>query len=137
MKRSLILAGIALVVAAGVLRAFRPSDRVKETYRQLRLGMSLKEAEQMMGGPGTDGNLFEIMLRKLARDEAIPDLSSTNIVETDDTKTGVKQVTWLGNLGFLSVILDEKDIVVQKRYQGYQGWQQPSFMSRLRTWLGL
>jgi hypothetical protein len=122
-----------LIVAAGVLWAFRPSDHVtEETYQQILLGMSLEEVEQIMGVPAMEPGEFADSYRRRAN---AGEIKLTNRVqEARPVKAESKTMVWTGNRGGIAIGLDENGIVIRK---WYQGWQQPSFLSRLRARLGL
>jgi hypothetical protein len=138
MKRKLflVLAGITLVGGIAALCFSLRYDRVTEaSWRQIRLGMSIEEVEQVMGGPGINKGLMEVLRQRNHAGEHF-DLSGSgnSIFEFDPKQAIIRHVTWSGRHGFVIVWLGERDIVAGKVFQGTQ---ERSFFSRVRDLLGL
>ena len=116
-KKLLLLVAIFLVVTAGLLMA--PDDPVSEaTYQRIRLGMTLREVEDVIGQPG------------LKISDAVRALSKRGVkfhppsrVLHDGNDWGNKQqdlskiICWEGTGAGMAVQLDDDGRVIGKRFE--------------------
>jgi hypothetical protein len=134
MKRKLVklllVSAVFLLIASGALFLW-PRDRINEsTWKKIQVGMAQTEVETILGGHGIGWHDF------LAQ----RDRPAINIEEVEANLDWVEEKEnprfWLGRHGLLGIQFDEKGHVQRTRF-----WRvtaaEPSFLDRLRDWLGL
>ena len=142
MKRKLKWLAIVLAVSLlgfGTALLLWPRDRITaESWKQIQIGMSEKEVEGILGGPGTDYvkwlKEYEAWLKTEQNEPLVP-----NGIRFDESN-GVqwnpeKHKLWFGRRGSIEIQFDDEGIVRGKIFEGLRPTD-PSFFDRLRDWLG-
>ena len=101
-KLLVVLAGLAVVVAAGAFVLWPRPDRItRENYERIRVGMSSAEVEAILGGPPGDYRTVR------TEDEMYPrcfDLDAMAWhVECDRDFEAYREPMWFGNQGIIRV----------------------------------
>jgi hypothetical protein len=131
MKRKLKWLAIVLAISLlgfGTALLLWPRDRITaDSWKQIRLGMTVKEVENMLGEPGSR---HVDIWRDLAKEPGNW-FAEPNPFIFD----GTRNLTWIGRNGFIDIRYDERRQVIGK-YFGEFPSTRPSFIDRLRDWLG-
>jgi hypothetical protein len=106
-----------LLLGFGAVLFLWPRDRITAaSLEKIRVGMSEKEVEDILGGPGIKAPFTSKRLR------VGPQVPPTFHF-------------WLGRSGFIEIEFDNDDQVIDKYFRNVQG-ADPHFIDRLRDWLG-
>ena len=134
-KIALVLA-VVLLVAGGAILLW-PGDRITvQSYEKIRIGMTRQDVEAVLGGPGISVEEY-LHIEELRQNP--PQGDGILLNEPERTDAVIAQITdakvWFGRRGYLEVQFDNKG---QARWKYWQGWRlnEPSFLERLRDWLG-
>ena len=134
-KIALVLT-ILFVVAGGAILLW-PRDRITvQSYEKIRVGMTLKDVEAILGGPGIS---VEEYLHIEGLRQNPPQGDGILLNEPERTDAVIAQITeakvWFGRRGYLEVQFDNKG---QARWKYWMGWRlnDPTFIERVRDWLG-
>jgi hypothetical protein len=136
-KITLVLTGLLLI---GVF-LLGPRDRItKASWDEIRVGMTEKEVEQILGGPGRSLDGFWDHMRAIKKQsgQARPlvydhkrSFAEPEIIIVSNEKDRY----WIGRHGELGIQLDEEGHVSGKWFNGWRS-AEPTFIERLREWLG-
>jgi len=144
MKRKLKWLAIVLAVSLlgfGTALYLWPRDRITaESWQKIRIGMTEKEVEVILGGPGA--SLAEHLTRWQAAEKRIgkklwEHFDDNELVEPKDFWKRFDEENgkyWLGRRGIVAIQFDEGR-VRRKQFQGLIA-AEPTFIDRLRDWLG-
>src|SRR5262249_45552340 len=139
MKRKLKWLAIVLAVSLlgfGTALFLRPRDRITpESWKQIRVGMTEKEVETILGSRGMNDEEYHdrmSVLRKNGQSPIHDDMS----LDEGDLFPATYSKTWMGRRGYLEIYFDRASHVTGKLFQGFH-LQNASFIDRLRDWLGL
>jgi hypothetical protein len=108
---------VVLFVGFGAALYLWPRDRITaESYEQIRVGMTEKDVEDILGGPGKK-----------------PPFTSNGIF----VRRGVAETFsfWIGRNGFIEIEFDNDRRVIDKYFHKVQS-SDPISIDRLRDWLG-
>jgi len=142
MKRKLkwlVLVLVILVVGLGTAFFLWPRDKITvDSYKMMRLGMTEKEVEVIVGGPGISReeylNRMTTLEVNLGKFPFVYDGSV--LVEPEwDGKGGTFTVYWLGERGLIAIQNDDESQVSRKYFQRWHP-ADPNLIDRLRDWLG-
>jgi hypothetical protein len=134
MKRKLKWTAVVLaVLLLGFATALFlwPRDRITaESWKQIRVGMSEKEVENILGSSGLSWDDKQDAIAKNTGNHIINgvSLSEPNLRSYERCYWKF----WLGRRGIISIAFDQQH-VVQKEFTG---WRPTNPMDRLRDWLG-
>jgi hypothetical protein len=134
MKRKLKWTAVVLAVALlgfGTALWLWPRDRITvESWKQIEIGMTEKQVEEILRGPGNDGTDEQEMdqLREMVQVTDKDSLQEPN--NFGFWRKGGK--FWLGNRGLI-LINFERGMVAYKEFQWIRA---RNFIDRLRDWLG-
>jgi hypothetical protein len=140
MKRKLKWIGVVLVVLLlgfGVALFLLPRDRITpESWEKIQIGTTEKEVESILGGPGISCKEFLAHIARVEKDIGKPFLGKRLLreperFEFDEDKTKV----WFGGRGIIGIKFDQGGVVEGKVFEGVRS-ADPSFLDRLRDWLG-
>jgi len=132
MKRKLKWIGAILallLVGLGLALLFWPRDRITvDSWKQIRFGMTEKEVENVLGGPGSrHGNMWNYM-------DALGIEPGKWFAEPNPHILDESNLTWIGRNGFMQIRYDERRHVIGKYFREFLSTR--SFIDRLRDWLG-
>lgn len=106
-----------------------PRDRItKASWERIGLGMQEKEVEDILGGPGLTGDYaprFSLVM-------------SGGVTFFDEKRYDFRnnrRKYWIGRRAVLGVSIDQEGIVRLKSFHKLHSLE-PSFLERLRDWLG-
>jgi hypothetical protein len=143
MKRKLKWIGVVLVVLVlgfGTALFLWPRDRITvKSYKQIRIGMTEKEAQEVLGGPGVNVDVAEGQWDRLEAQMGKPPL----VLKKFQLQEGpwhwkfVPESTnvWIGRSGIIWIEFD-KDCLVKATYFQEAQSTEPNFIDRIRDWLG-
>lgn len=143
MKRKLlrtVLVLAVLLLIAGTAIYLWPQDPITEaSWQKIRLGMSETDVEEILGRPGLSDKegkqQYEALMKQLGKEPFIPEgdllAEPDNIDVLDVPPTKV----WLGRRGLMSCHIDETGRITAKVFMGWRP-AEPTFLERLRDWLG-
>jgi hypothetical protein len=143
MKRKLKWIGVVLVVLLlgfGTALFLWPRDRITaESWKQIRIGMTEKEVEAILGGPGLSEVEYHDHIRTLEKELGkFPfGVGGEFFVEPDDAVhvAGQDLSIWIGQHGRIKIGFDPQGHATWKTYEGLRPTD-PSVIDRLRDWLG-
>jgi len=142
MKRKLKWIAVVLVVLLlgfGTVLFLWPRDRITvESWKQLRVGMSQKEVEDILSGPGISYTEFRAHVDTLEELGKPPQPDGRQFFEPDVflPRGSIKAALyWIGRRGCIYIEFDEADRVLLKAFYGWCPVD-PNFLDRLRDWLG-
>jgi hypothetical protein len=119
MKRKLKWTAVVLAVVLlgfGAALFLWPRDRVTaESVDKIRVGMTEKEVEDMLGGPGIKAPFTS---KRIKVGPGVPPTIHF----------------WLGRNGFIEIEFDNDGQVIGKSFHNVK--DSPNFIDRLRDWLG-
>jgi hypothetical protein len=122
---------LVLFVGLGVVLFLLPRDRITvESWEKIEIGMTEKEVEEMLGGPGTNEKNFWEQFRTF---QAIFD--GRELFEPEGAIGVVSEKYWVGRRGYMVILFREEGRVEAKVFQGWRSTD-PTFLDRLRDWLG-
>ena len=128
MKRKLKWLAIVLAVSLlgfGAALFLWPRVRITaESYNMIEIGMTEKEVEGILGGPGKSELLN---MKNVAKEKGLP------IIEMFQGQIPKPKI-WKGRRGIVQIQLDEESRVSGKSFLGFG--ERSSFIDRLRDWLG-
>ena len=144
MKRKLKWIAVLLAVLLlgfGTALFLWPRDRITPaSWKDIRIGMTEKEVEDILGSRGITFEEFEIQTNALANlvpdgaSRSEPDLSRFcgNLLE--ERLRGACPKYWIGRRGYLAIVVLRGQVVIKNFY----GWKSadPNIIDRLRDWLG-
>jgi hypothetical protein len=142
MNRKLVKIGVVLaVLLLGLGGAFLlwPQDRITAvSWEKIRIGMTEKEVETILGGPGIDEHEFwlqyEALKEKCGKEPFVwdgHDLGGHPVSDIDDPEVKF----WLGYRGQIRIQFNNEGNVRWKQFQGGRS-ANPNILDRLRDWLG-
>jgi hypothetical protein len=139
MKRKLKWLAIVLAVLLlgfGTALFLWPSDPITaESWKRIRLGMTEKEVEAILGGPGMSFDA-QNFLKQLPQ---APFLFEDPHLEEPADKglfvVGDRNKLWSGRRGMIEIEFDNENRVCWKSFQGMR-WTNGGILDRLRDWLG-
>ena len=141
MKRKLKWLAIVLVVSLlgfGTALLLWPRDRITvESWKQIRVGMSQKEVEAILGEAGMTQEKFATFLETLEKNGKFPIVDSPII----EPKAGIAgngiddRKNWIGRHGCIQIGFDPPDHVSVKCFYALRS-ADPNLIDRLRDWLG-
>jgi hypothetical protein len=128
------------VLVTGFLLPTLSSDRINEdTLQGIRLGMTLLEVEQVLGGPPwqeTHSTIPPEDRRRLMLYRFLQGGSISGIHQ--ELWLGGKEEFWLGKTCAITIVLDRNDQkVCAKRLTSFLPVEKESFVDILRRWLHL
>jgi hypothetical protein len=139
MKRKLKWLAIVLAVLLlgfGTALWLWPRDRITvESWKQIRLGMTEKEVENILGSPGKTEDEHNAELETLQDEKGRILFHGPYLSEGEEAPHNNKMNAkfWLGRRAFIEINIE--GTVIGKSYWG--GFQRdPTFIDRLRDWLG-
>lgn len=142
MKRKLKWTAVVLVVLLlgfGTTLFFFPRDRITvDSWKQIHLGMTEKEVERILGGPGTSYKDFLAAIDRLEAQMGKPPLIGKGIPvwEPDDGVEGVgNSKVWQGRRGIMEIQFNQECYVKWKLFSPMRPTD-PTFLERLSDWLG-
>jgi hypothetical protein len=136
-KRKLAWCSLALfVVAAGAFFLW-PRDPISQaTYDKIRIGMTLEEAEDLVGGPsiGVGEMIDQLVKRRRVLLPAAPldvlhEGNDWSKVESDQNRIQC----WAGMDGGIAVQVGDDGRIIGKRFER---WPSPGLLERFRIMLG-
>ena len=143
MKRKLKwLAAVLAVLLLGFGTALFlwPRDRITQAaWQKIRIGMTEKEVEHILGGPGISVEEYLHIQGFWLGTDRMPVGEGIILDEPERTDAVIAQITeakvWFGRRGYLEVQFDNKG---QARWKYWMGWRlnDPTFIERMRDWLG-
>ena len=146
MKRKLKWTALVLAVLLlgfGTALLLWPRDRITaDSWKQIQIGMSEKEVEDILGGTGLNWEQWlahHDALVKQFGEEPFDDtgvflrVPKHHIWEGPPEKRPVR--IWCGKHGLLLIEVDLAGRVSFKQFQGIR-WTQLNFIERIRDWLG-
>jgi hypothetical protein len=136
---------VVLVVGFGVALSLLPRDRITvESWKEIRIGMTEKEVERILGGPGISTLDFSYQLNE--SEESFNDdgiilaepkgrTFGRNAYANGQRAAVEGTKVWWGRHGRISIQFDDDGNVSGK---GFWGWRptNPTFFERVRDWLG-
>jgi hypothetical protein len=128
------LAIILAVLLLGLGTAFFrwPRDRITaEAWKKIRLGMTEKEVEEILDGPGITLRDFEDKYGGQYHAGKARFCEGGEPIDPDWRKIKV----WFSRQGAIAIQLDRDFHVTSKIFQGIR-WTEPNLLERLRDWLG-
>jgi hypothetical protein len=146
MKRKLKWLAIVLAVSLlglGTALFLWPRDRITaESWKQIQIGMSEKEVEEILRGPGMsyEEHLVEDvrLLRELGRtpfEIEEPSLEEPGVAVVRLPRASERYRIWSGRRGRIDIQFDQENRVCWKQFQGVR-WINRGILERLRDWLG-
>src|SRR5262249_49291668 len=138
MKRKLKWLAIVVAVALlgfGTALLLWPRDRITaESWQKIQIGMTEKEVEDILGGPGKNNEEYEAHMLKEKNKRPIIDVLSEPeggwlFVEGENTRYRY----WIGHRGCMQVRFNPRG---QVAFKFFESWRELSFIDRLRDWLG-
>jgi hypothetical protein len=136
MKRKLKWIGVVLavlVVGFGVTFVLLPRDRITvDSYNKIRIGMTEKEAEEILGGPGIK---FREAERKYGKHFRGREIQLEDRVGEQKGKIETDTKLWIGRRQILFIDFDQSGHVRTKHLDELRS-ADSSFLDRLRDWLG-
>ena len=143
MKRKLKWTAVVvavLLLGVGAALLLWPRDRItRESWEKIRIGMTVAEVEDILGGPGIP---YEDFLTLQDRAEVVEghfsiDEPKDSWVPMDLWKETELANTrfWLGGRGTLGILFDRQRKVASKVFVTTKV-RDPNFIDRLRDWLG-
>jgi len=143
-----------LLVGLGVALFVWPRDRITtESWKKIRIGMTVKEVESILGRPGSRMPEFlahlDALEKKLGKYPFVSD--GISFAERDPQDVAEKsrivldkggfvflggEQYWIGQRGCMEIRFDPQGQVKWKRFNGWRS-AAPTFLDRLRDWLGL
>ena len=135
MKRKLKWLTIVLAVlllAFGTALFLWPRDRITaESWKMIQIGMTEKDVEEILEGPGINDKEYEALRDQLViREVKGPVLWEPKWSIRDQTMTKF----WVGQRGIIGIEFDQDRNVKSKILQPLT--TEPNFIDRLRDWLG-
>ena len=134
MKRKLKWIAVVLAVLLlgfGTALFLWPRDRITaESWKQIRIGMTEKEVEEILGGPAISPEEYKVRTQALAKIGRLPNVSLWR------EGLGKPDKNWIGRRGgFMQIGFDRRGHVCWKNYCEWQSLA-PTFLGRLGEWLG-
>jgi hypothetical protein len=132
MKRKLKwLAVVLAVLLLGLVVTFFlwPRDRITaESWEQIRIGMTEKVVEEVLGGPGKTLAEYQAALGEHPGVNGYDASEGAPVIDDGSGKI------WISRRGFMQIHFDQRGRVF---WMGYKGRSvEPNFLDRLRDWLG-
>lgn len=138
---TLVLA--VLLAGFGATLFLWPRDRITaDSWQQIRLGMTEKKVERVLGGPGKDWEENQAQLIALKEELGKePFIHEDDGVLLEEGPGGGFRMTgsckhWLGRRGTIVILFDERGHVIWKGSWGHRPTD-PTIFDHLRDWLGL
>ncbi len=122
MKRKLAWCALVLAVVLGALFFLRPRDPVsRATYAKIQIGMTLEQAEAIVGRPGIEiAQMMELIFKK-RRTQWVDAKPEEILHEGSDWSKGRPDLStimcWEGSHGGISVQLGHDGRIVGKRFE--------------------
>ena len=140
MKRKLKWLAIVLAVALlgfGTALLLWPGDRITaESWQKIRIGMTEKEVEEILGGPGMSYEEFWTQYDRLEKELGRPPLQFEDPRQRRFWFWHNDRVRiWNGRRGIIAIDLDQDQHVNWIAFQGVR-WTDGGIFDRLRDWLG-
>ena len=141
MKRKLKWTAVVLVVSLlgfGTASLLWPRDRITaDSYAMIKIGMTEKEVEDILGAPRITSEEWEAQHRtlreRIGKEPFIPD---GIVLEEPKAFSWEKVKCWIDpRRGIMQIQFDEAGHVSAKLFQGGQ-YLDLNFLDRLRDWLG-
>jgi hypothetical protein len=126
---------VVLVVGPGLALLLWPRDRITvDSWKQIRIGMTEKEVEEVMDGPGVSEEEFTAYILDLEKDGNFRALEIVGqepkgILGVEDRKY------WIGGRGYFQIDFNPPDHVFLKTFYRFRS-PDPNLLDRLRNWLG-
>jgi hypothetical protein len=136
MKRKLKWTAICLallVLGFGVALFLWPRDRItRESCEQIRIGMTEKEVEGILGGQGMDAAEYREALKKQAG--RFRQAVGRGPLQMAFNFGGYRRF-WIGRRGYMEIHFEQDEVVF---FRNFQEWEptDPNIIDRLRDWLG-
>jgi hypothetical protein len=141
MKRKLKWIGVVLVLLVlgfGTVLFLLPRNRITvEAWQQIRLGMTKEEVESILGGPGIPCAEFLAQNARIEKAIGKPHLlnDGKRLMEPEWLKFDEDKIkVWFAGRGLIAIDFDQ-GFVKGKVFEGVRS-ADPSFLDRLRDWLG-
>lgn len=124
-----------LLLGFGTALFLWPRDRItRESWEKIRIGMTEKEVEGILGGPGMNQEQYMVQWNQLTKTERISfDGSAFDRIGWQRQPKNEK--IWLSRRGWLGIQLDQRAQVTGKAFYAIQS-ADPNFIDRIRDWLG-
>jgi hypothetical protein len=139
MKRKLKWLAIVLAVSLlgfGTALFLWPRDRITaQSWQKIQIGMTEDEVAEILGGPGLNWRDGGEALKKQAS-EFRNDKGVYIEQEYFFSVLGEYDKMWIGRRGYITIYFEPEGQVITKMFQGWRS-AEPSFLDRLRDWLGL
>jgi len=153
MKRKLVrilLLLIVLLLVAGWAFLLWPQDNItKASYEKIQIGMTEKEVEAILSGPGITGEEFQahqdVLKKQVGKkpftpyvalvDGLKPELKFVCGFNRGPPKDNSVHKVWFDRRGYLGITFDDE---VHVRSKMFVGWRpaDPTFLERVRDWFG-
>jgi hypothetical protein len=137
MKRKLKWTAVVLVVLLvgfGVALFLLPRDRITaESWKKIRIGMTVEEVEEILGGPGITSE--ECRKRHFAPGKFSYDGVGFREPRDRVITDGDILKNWKGKHGLMQIGLDSDGHVIAKYFLGLRS-ADPTFLDHIRDWLG-
>jgi hypothetical protein len=133
---SLVL--VVLVVGFGTALFLLPRDRITaDSWEKIRLGMTEKEVEGILGGPGISWGEYLSNMVALNKKGKLPINDGIEFLEPESWNEGIDDISvWIGQRGEIRIGMNRRGHVIAKRFQRLRP-ADPTFVDRIRDWLGL
>ena len=138
MKRKLKWTAVVLAVSLvgfGTALFLWPRDGVTaESWKQIQIGMTEKEVEDILGEAGMTQEKFATCLKALEKNGKVRELDNRR--KSGVAANGVdNRKYWIGRRGCIEIGFDPPDQVSVKYFCELRS-ANPSLIDRLRNWLG-
>jgi FAD/FMN-containing dehydrogenase len=136
MKRKLKWTAVVLAVVLlgfGAALFLWPRDRITaESWKKIQIGMTEKEVEGILGGPGMNEQTAQLRLAQLQEQLGKPPEIGTPLEEGEVSE---RSKAWFGRRGIIEIYFDNNREVTWKFFTEIQP-ADPNVIDRLRDWLG-
>jgi hypothetical protein len=125
---------LVLFVGLGTFLFLLPRDRITvESWKQIRLGMTEKEVEEFLGGPGLSPPEFQAQYDRWKARIGKP-FAYLGGVESEGNHSGPAKHWWVKR-GIIEIQFDQGGNVEGKRFWEHRSTE-PSLLDRLGAWCG-
>ncbi|HMF18114.1 MAG TPA: hypothetical protein VKE98_12955 [Gemmataceae bacterium] len=122
-----------LLLGFGTALFLWPGDRITaESWKQIQIGMSEKEVEDILGGPGMNEQAAQVRMAGLEKKLGKAPEIGTPLEEGEVSE---RSKVWFGRRGIIEIYFDNFSQVTWKFFTEIQP-AEPSLFDRLRDWLG-
>ncbi len=119
----------SLVLGLGTALFLWPRDRITaESWKKIRIGMTVEEVEDVLGGPG---KRFE----KIPLSEQLFTIDVPTYEEpwkNPFVELNARKWVWFGRQGIIEINVNRQSEVI---YKNFRDQQDPTFLDRFRNWL--